>query len=63
MDLDIALLNLDTGSLMTLTAIALGWFLSLCIAEELEERKADKDEALARTQRAIRIKSLSGRLQ
>ena len=62
MDLDIALLNLDTGLLIALTAIAFGWFLSLNIIEEIKERKACKEEEIDRMCRAARVKRLCGRL-
>lgn len=62
MDIDITLLNLDTGLLIALTAIALGWFLSLSIYEEIKKRKYCKKEMLDSIQRVARVKKLSGRL-
>lgn len=62
MDIDITLLNLDTGLLIALTAIAFGWFFSLSIYEEIKKRRYCKKEMLDRIQRVARVKKLSGRL-
>lgn len=62
MDLDLKLLHLDTLTLLILNAIAVGFFLSISVMDELARRKARKKNLLNNVQRSARLKRLYGKL-